>query len=186
MATYVYKDDDDNSGEAFLAIVILTIVAVIVYFFAAFLAVGVTYGTITSVANYIKAMWNHPIRIGRAIGFAWNANVHSMEYFFDRAQNHKDSRLIKLFMAMSGMGVAVVGTIILIAFIPIHVVFWTITLPFHKRFSADYTVINNASHVDDTLCGKEDTPLLTQRKGDAIIREKEFETVYRNTNVKCK
>ena len=180
METYVYKDYDDSSGEAFLAIVILTIVAVIDYFFAAFLAVGVTYGTITSVANYIKAMWNHPIRIERAIGFAWKANVHSMEYFFDIAQSHKDSRLIKLFMAMSGMGVAVVGTIILIAFIPIHVVFWTVTLPFHKNFRE----ITDVSHVD-VFPDKEDTPRLAQRKGDAV-RENEFETAKRPLRVKRK
>ena len=163
MATYIYKDHDDSSGEAVLAIIILTVVAVIVYFFAAFLAVGVTYGTITSVVNYIKAMWNHPIRIGRAIGFAWNANVHSMEYFFDMAQDHKDSRMIKLFMAMSGMGVAVVGTIILVAFIPVHAVFWTITLPVHKKIGTSKTELTDVPNADDVLPCNEDVPLIAQR-----------------------
>ena len=162
MATYYYKDDDDSPGESFLAIVILTIIAVIVYFFAAFLAVGVTYGTITSVVNYIKAAWNYPTRLGRAISFAWNANVKSMEYFFDMAQDHKDSRLIKLFMAMSGIGVAVVGTIILATFLSIHAVFWTLTLPFHinrtpKRFEQNKE--------QDVIPGNNELPLLEQDSG---------------------
>lgn len=133
MATYIYKDHDDSSGEAFFAIVILTIFAAIIYFFLAFIAVGVTFGTFTSISNYIKAVRLHPDKIGRSIAFAWNANVEKMEYFFDIAQSHKDSRLIKLFMAMSGMGVVTVGTVLLPVWSSLHCVFWTLTLPFHKK-----------------------------------------------------
>lgn len=132
MATYIYKDHDDSSGEAFFAIVILTIFAAIIYFFLAFIAVGVTFGTFTSISNYIKAVRYHPDKIGRSIAFTWNANVEKMEYFFDIAQSHKDSRLIKLFMAMSGMGVVTVGTILIPVWSSMHCVFWTLTLPFHK------------------------------------------------------
>lgn len=114
-----------------------TVIGIIASIFAAFIIVGVLWGTFKSLYNYVNAVVQSRGEVGRTITYAWNDNVIDMQYFFNRA-NYYDGILkilVRTFLVMAGVGIIFVGTILLPVYIVLHLVIWIIILPFHLMFS---------------------------------------------------
>jgi hypothetical protein len=135
MTRYVIREEDDASDFAIAATlfsILMTIIGFIVAVFAAFLLVGIIWGVITSVKNYIVAVTYNGRSIGDTVSATWNGNVESMSSFFDKARdyNHILPALVKPFLVMSGVGVIVVGTVCMPVCMVIHAVTLLFSLPF--------------------------------------------------------
>lgn len=122
-------EEEDNGDGGFAAFVLLSlffsILAAIVAVIVSFVAVGVLFGTFTSIKNYIKGVRCHSLNIGQTFVYTWNANEQRMRDFFDDAvkydRNHdKHGILVKTFYITSGIGVILVGTLLLIVCAAIH------------------------------------------------------------------
>ena len=135
MTRYVIREEDDASDFAVAAVVIsvlMTIIGFIVALFAAFLIVGIIWGVITSVRNYIVAVADNGRSIGETVSVTWKGNVDSMSSFFDKARDydHIMPALVKPFLVMSGVGVIIVGTLCMPVCIVIHAIILLFSLPF--------------------------------------------------------
>lgn len=134
----VYEEEENsNAVEIFLLTIVATVIGIIASIFAAFIIVGVLWGTFKSLYNYINAVVQTQGDVGRTITYAWNDNVIDMQYFFNRA-NYYDGILkilVRTFLVMAGVGIIFVGTILLPVYIVLHLVIWIIILPFHLMFS---------------------------------------------------
>lgn len=140
----VYEEEENsNAVEIFLLTIVATVIGIIASIFAAFIIVGVLWGTFKSLYNYVNAVVQTRGEVGRTITYAWNDNVIDMQYFFNRA-NYYDGILkilVRTFLVMAGVGIIFVGTILLPVYIALHLVIWIIILPFHLMFSNIGTVI---------------------------------------------
>lgn len=134
----VYEEEENsNAVEIFLLTIVATVIGIIASIFAAFIIVGVLWGTFKSLYNYVNAVVQTRGEVGRTITYAWNDNVIDMQYFFNRA-NYYDGILkilVRTFLVMAGVGIIFVGTILLPVYIVLHLVIWIIILPFHLMFS---------------------------------------------------
>ncbi|MCQ2337898.1 MAG: hypothetical protein MJ001_03100 [Paludibacteraceae bacterium] len=134
----VYEEEENsNAVEIFLLTIVATVIGIIASIFAAFIIVGVLWGTFKSLYNYVNAVVQSRGEVGRTITYAWNDNVIDMQYFFNRA-NYYDGILkilVRTFLVMAGVGIIFVGTILLPVYIVLHLVIWIIILPFHLMFS---------------------------------------------------
>lgn len=134
----VYEEEENsNAVEIFLLTIVATVIGIIASIFAAFIIVGVLWGTFKSLYNYVNAVVQTQGDVGRTITYAWNDNVIDMQYFFNRA-NYYDGILkilVRTFLVMAGVGIIFVGTILLPVYIVLHLVIWIIILPFHLMFS---------------------------------------------------
>lgn len=135
MTRYVIREEDESS-DVMVGSFIITMIVTVLFFVAvvitAFIAVGVIWGTFTSIKNYISGVVAEGSHLGKTISEAWNGNVDSMHYFFDMARdyNHFLSTLVKPFLFTAGVGVILVGTVLLPVWIIIHAVFLLLLLPF--------------------------------------------------------
>ena len=147
MSKYVIREEDDSSDVmvgSFVITLIITIISFIAVVVLAFIAVGVVWGTFTSIKNYISGVVAKGSQLGKTISEAWNGNVDSMQYFFDEARDytHIMPALVKTFLVMSGVGVIVVGTVLLPVWIIIHAVFLLLLLPFKGIRNKEENLIN--------------------------------------------
>ena len=135
MSRYVIREEDDSSDFAVGMLVFMffaSIIAIIVGIFGAFIAVGVVWGTLTSVRNYIVAVRHYGMNLGTTVSYAWQGNIASMKFFFDAAHDydHIMPYFVKPFLIMAGVGVIIDGTVLLPAWIIFHVIGMLFVLPF--------------------------------------------------------
>lgn len=124
----VDDDDDNDTGElvwlSFLITAIITIVGIIAAIFAAFMLVGLVWGTIKSIINYIKGVIDSGyFELRPTIKYAWDANVNDMDLFFMDAQFYGGTMpaLIKTFLFTCGIGTIVFGTVTLPVWMLLHI-----------------------------------------------------------------
>ena len=147
MTRYVIREEDESSDVmvgTFIITMIVTVISFIAVVVFAFIAVGVVWGTFTSIKNYISGVVAEGSHLGKTISEAWNGNVDSMQYFFDTARdyNHILSTLVKPFLVMAGVGVILVGTVLLPVWIIIHTVFLLLLLPFKGIRKKEESLLN--------------------------------------------
>ena len=135
MSRYVIREEDDSSDFAVGMLVFMffaSIIAIIVGIFGAFIAVGVVWGTLTSVRNYILAVKFNGMNLGTTVSYAWQGNIASMKFFFDAAHDydHIMPYFVKPFLIMAGVGVIIVGTVLLPVWMLFHVIGMIFVLPF--------------------------------------------------------
>lgn len=129
----VYEEEEASNAAEFLALTIVaTIIGVIASIFAAFIVVGVVWGSFKSMYNYVNAVVKTPTLVGRTITIAWNDNVVNMQYFFHLANDYDGilEILVKTFLVMAGVGIILVGTILLPVWIALHSAILLIAYPF--------------------------------------------------------
>lgn len=134
----IYEDEENsNAVEILLLTIVVTIIGIIASIFAAFVIVGVLWGTFKSLYNYINAVVQTRGNVGPTITYAWNDNVDNMQYFFKLANDYDGilKILVRTFLVMAGVGIIFVGTILLPVYIALHLILWIIILPFCLMFS---------------------------------------------------
>ena len=137
MSRYVIREEDDGSDFAvgmFVFMILSSIVAVILSIFGAFIVVGVVWGTLASIRNYIGAVSDNGSILGETVADAWRRNVESMQFFFDAARDytHLMPYFVKPFLVMSGVGVIIVGTVLIPFWIVLHLIGMVFVFPFRK------------------------------------------------------
>lgn len=130
------NDRTEQVWFVILASIVAMVIGCIIAIFVAFIGVGILVGSILATVNYVKCFIANGLFEPKAvIKHSWDKNMQLMTYFFDKTKNydHILPGLVKPFLCMSGVGVALFGTIVLFVFMILHLAVYIISIPFFSR-----------------------------------------------------